>query len=79
MIHRLFTWMGEDGMKHVICSAFICALLNLIICPFGACFVAFFAGVFKEAYDRVTGEGTEEFKDIVCNAIGIGITLIAML
>lgn len=79
MINRLFTWMGEDGMKHVICSAFICALLNIIICPFGACFVTFFIGVFKEAYDQATGEGTPEFKDIVCNAIGIGIATIATL
>lgn len=79
MISRLFTWMGEDGMKHVICSALLCSLLNLITCPFGACFVTFFVGVFKEAYDRVTGEGTAEFKDIVCNAIGIGIATIATL
>ena len=79
MINRLFTWMGEDGMKHVICSALLCALLNIIICPFGACFVTFFVGVFKEAYDRVTGEGTAEFKDIVCNAIGIAIATIATL
>lgn len=71
--------MGEDGMKHVICSALLCALLNILICPFGACFVAFSVGVFKEAYDQATGEGTAELKDIVCNAIGIGITLIAML
>lgn len=79
MINRLFTWMGEDGMKHVICSSLLCALLNLITCPFGAAFVTFFIGVFKEAYDQVTGEGTAEVKDIVCNAIGIGIALIAML
>lgn len=79
MIDRLFTWMGDDGMKHVICSALLCALLNILICPFGACFFVFFVGVFKEAYDQVTGEGKAELKDIVCNAIGIGITLIAML
>lgn len=79
MINRLFTWMGEDGMKHVICSAILCSLLNILIFTFGACFVAFFVGVFKEVYDQVTGEGTAEMKDIVCNAIGIGITLIAML
>lgn len=79
MINRLFAWMGEDGMKHVICSALLCSLLNILMCPFGACFVAFFVGVFKEVYDQVTGEGTAELKDIVCNAIGIGITLIAML
>lgn len=79
MINRLFAWMGEDGMKHVICSALLCSLLNILICPYGACFVTFFVGVFKEAYDQVTGRGTAELKDIVCNAIGIGITLIAML
>lgn len=79
MIDRLFAWMGEDGMKHVICSSLLCSLLNILICPFGACFVAFFVGVFKEAYDNITGKGTAELKDIVCNAIGIGIATIATL
>lgn len=79
MINRLFSWMGEDGMKHVICSAFICALLNLITFPFGAGFVAFFIGVLKEAYDNITGKGTAELKDLACNAIGVGIATIATL
>lgn len=71
--------MGEDGMKHVICSSLLCSLLNILICPFGACFVTFFVGVFKEAYDKVSGEGVSEWKDILCNTIGIAIATIATL
>lgn len=71
--------MGSDGMKHVICSSLLCALLNLITCAFGAAFVTFFVGVFKEAYDQVSREGTAEMKDIICNAIGIAIATLATL
>lgn len=79
MINRLFTWMGEDGMKHIIVSSLLCAIFNLVTCAFGAAFVTFFVGVFKEAYDKVSGEGASEWKDIICNTIGIAIATIATL
>lgn len=79
ILNRIFDWMGNDGMSHVITSAFICALLNLITTPFGACFVTFFVGLFKEAYDGITKKGSAELTDILCNIIGIGIATIATI
>jgi hypothetical protein len=71
--------MGEDGMKHVIVSAFICAVFNLITPVWGAAFITFVIGMFKEAYDYYSGRGCSEFKDITCNTIGILITTIATI
>lgn len=79
MINRLFAYIGEDGMKHIIVSSLLCAIFNLVTCAFGAAFVTFFIGVFKEAYDKVSGEGVSEWKDIICNTIGIAIATIATL
>ncbi len=78
-MNKLFLWMKEDGMKHVIVSAFLCATLNLITSAFGAAFFTFVIGTFKEAYDYYSGKGCSEFKDIVCNLIGITISTIATI
>lgn len=79
MIDKLFARIGEDGMKHIIVSSLLCAIFNLVTCAFCAAFVTFFIGVFKEAYDKVSGEGVSEWKDILCNTIGIAIATIATL
>ena len=79
MIDKLFVRIGEDGLKHIIVSSLLCAIFNLVTCAFGAAFVTFFVGVFKEAYDKVSGEGVSEWKDILCNTIGIAIATIATL
>lgn len=79
MIDKLFSRIGEDGMKHIIISSLLCAIFNLVTCAFGAAFVTFFIGVFKEAYDKVSGEGVSEWKDILCNTVGIAIATIASL
>ena len=77
ILEIIFRWMGNDGMRHCITSAFMCAMLNLITIPFGAAFVAFLVGIAKEAYDGITKRGTAELTDVICNLIGIGIATIA--
>ena len=69
-LNKLFSWMGEDGMAHVILSAFICAILNLFLPWWLAGSMTLLTGIAKEVYDS-TGKGYAEWKDIGCNLIGI--------
>lgn len=63
--------MGTDGMKHFILSATLTALLALVMPPWVAALITLAAGAAKETYDRVSGRGTAEWKDVICNLAGI--------
>ena len=70
-LSKLFAWMGSDGMAHVILSALICAVLNLFLPWWVAGLITLAIGVGKELYDRISGKGCSEVKDIVCDIVGI--------
>lgn len=71
MINKLFNYAKYDGCKHIIISAILTAVLSLFVSWAIACVVVFAIGVLKEVYDRITGKGYAEAKDIVCDIIGI--------
>lgn len=70
-LNQLFTLMGTDGMKHFILSATMTALLSLVLPWYWAALITLAAGLGKEVYDRVSGRGMAEWKDVVCNIAGI--------
>lgn len=70
-LNKLFAWMGNDGMMHVILSALICAVLNLFLPWELAAMITLAVGIGKELYDRISGKGCSEWKDIVCDIVGI--------
>lgn len=70
-IEKIFTFMANDGMKHFILSATLTALLALILPWWMAAAGTLAVGLGKEAYDRITGRGMAEWKDVVCNIAGI--------
>ena len=70
-LNHLFTLMGTDGMKHFIISATLTALLTLILPWYWAALITLAVGLVKEAYDRVSGRGMAEWKDVLCNLAGI--------
>lgn len=69
-LNKLFTWMGSDGMMHVILSAIICTVLTLIMPWWVASVLTIGLGIGKEVYDS-TGKGCAEWKDIICDLVGI--------
>ena len=75
-LNKLFAWMGSDGMMHVILSAIICVVLNIVLPWELAGVITFDIGLGKELYDKVSGKGCSEWKDLVCDLVGI---LIGML
>lgn len=70
-LNKLFAWMGSDGMMHVILSALICVVLNIVLPWELAALITFDIGLGKELYDKVSGKGCAEWKDLVCDLVGI--------
>lgn len=75
-LNKLFALMGTDGMKHFILSATLTSLLALILPWWVAALCTLSVGAAKEIYDRVSGRGTAEWKDVLCNLAG---TIIGMI
>ena len=70
-LEKLFTLMGVDGMTHFVLSATLTAMLALVLPWWMAAAGTLAVGLGKEAYDRITGRGMAEWKDVVCNLAGI--------
>lgn len=68
--------MGTDGMQHFILSATLTALLALVLPWWAAAAITLSVGLGKEAYDRITGLGMAEWKDVACNIAGIVVGMI---
>lgn len=73
MINKLFDLAGYDGCKHIIVSALLTALLQLLLPTQLTILIVLLIGFAKELYDHESGKGTAEWKDIICNIIGISI------
>lgn len=69
-LNHIFALMGTDGMKHFILSATLTALLALILPWYWAAIITLAVGAAKETYDRVSGKGSAEWKDVLCNLAG---------
>lgn len=63
--------MGSDGMMHVILSATLATLLGLMMPWWLTAPIVLGIGIGKEVYDKISGNGCSEVKDIVCDIIGI--------
>lgn len=63
--------MTIDKYKHIVVSAIITVVLNLILPWWAAGLVTLSIGVGKEVYDKVSGKGCAEWKDLLADVIGI--------
>ncbi|MBO5134602.1 MAG: hypothetical protein J6C15_05555 [Bacteroidaceae bacterium] len=63
--------MGTDGMAHCLLSATITAILGCFLPWYGAVIGTLLVGLAKEVYDKYSGKGNAEIKDLVCDLIGI--------
>lgn len=64
-------WIRIDGLLHILISAVICVALGWIRPLWIAPLVTLVIGLCKEIYDRVSGKGTAEWHDVICDVIGI--------
>lgn len=66
----------EDKLKHIVVSAVIMVLLSLFLPKLIAAVVTLTIGIGKELYDKYTGKGCAEWKDLLSDIIGIVIGLL---
>lgn len=70
-MNKLFEFIGEDKMKHIILSAIITVALNLFMPQWAAGLITLAIGIGKEFYDYKSGKGNAEWQDLVADTIGI--------
>lgn len=68
--------LREDKLKHVVVSAIIAVVLNLILPWWVAAGITFAIGVGKEVYDKVTGKGHPEWEGLLAGLVGIMIGIL---
>ena len=71
ILNNLYNAAGYDGMKHIVLSAVLTVMLKLVFPIYVAVPTVFLVGMLKEIYDKKSGKGCAETKDMVCNIIGI--------
>lgn len=70
-LNRIFAWMGNDDCKHIILSAILTVVAKWLLPVWVAVGVVMAIGIAKEVHDKVSGRGCAEWKDLVCDVVGI--------
>lgn len=77
LISKLKNYFGYDSLLHIIASSIIMGVSNLFLPVWMAIAITAAIGIGKEIiYDKLLDKGTCDFKDIVADAIGIGIGIL---
>ena len=63
--------LREDKLKHIVVSAIIAVVLNLVLHWWVAGLLTLCIGVGKEVYDKVSKQGCAEWKDLLADLVGI--------
>ena len=71
MKRLLKSLLCEDKLKHIVVSAIIVVALNLFLPWWVAGLITLAIGVGKEVYDKVSGKGHAEWKDLLADFVGI--------
>ena len=70
-IANFFNLIGYDGYKHIILSAIFMVVAKWLLPVWVAVALVLLIGIIKEAYDKISSKGCAEWKDIICDIIGI--------
>lgn len=68
---KMFSYIGYDGCKHIILSAILTVVAKWLLPLWVAVALALAIGIAKEIYDKVSGKGFAELKDIACDVVGV--------
>lgn len=71
ILNNMYNMAGYDGLKHIVLSAVLTIGINLFLPWWCAALVTLSIGIAKEVYDKVSGRGCSEWKDLVCDIVGI--------
>lgn len=78
-IGKAISCAGADGMLHLAVSALLMVALGWMRPLWIAVLLVLTTGIGKECYDYISGKGTAEFKDIICDCFGILLGLLLVL
>lgn len=74
IVAKILSWVGTDGLAHIVCCAALCGLLSLLLPLWVAIIATAAVGVAKElVWDLWLGKGSPSWKDLLCDLIGIAI------
>jgi len=76
MIQNIINRIGIDKILHVLVSLVLMLEFQRFLPVWGALTVVLAIGIIKEIYDKVSGKGTPDWRDIVADCIGIILGLI---
>lgn len=70
-MNRIFSVIGFDGCKHIILSAILTVVAKWLLSVWVAVALVLAIGIAKEIYDKVSGKGCAELKDIASDVAGV--------
>lgn len=76
MIQNIINRIGIDKILHVLVSLVLMLEFQRFLPVWGALTVVLAIGIIKEVYDKVSGKGTPDWRDIVADCIGIILGLV---
>lgn len=74
--YELLCEVSKDKLLHVVVSATVTALLSHIMPFVGLLLIMTLIFIGKETYDKLSGKGSTEWKDIVADYVGFIIGVI---
>lgn len=70
-LNAILDKVGYDGCKHIILSAILTVVAKWLLPLWVAILIVLAIGIAKEVYDKASGKGRAEWKDVVCDIVGI--------
>lgn len=70
-LKKVWAWVRTDGLLHALACAIIVLSFGWIRPVWISIIAAVVIAAAKEIYDKVTGRGTAEWHDVICDLAGI--------
>ena len=78
-ILKVKDWVRTDGLLHIETCFIIYVIMNALFTWWVALLMTVAAAVGKEIYDHVSGKGTAEWHDVICDAAGLLLAILVAL
>lgn len=73
MIQNIISKIGTDKLLHISVSMVLTLELRRFLPCWQAVLIVLTIGIAKEVYDKISGKGTPEWKDIIADIVGIAL------
>lgn len=70
------SYLGYDGVAHLLVSLILVEIMNIWLSCWLSALIVLAIGVIKEIYDKLSGTGTPQVKDLIADVIGVFLGLL---